>query len=151
MSSIRNDDGGKRTGRLGSAEIGLWWAALVGHAAGAAIFICVTGLLFHIPAGQLLLLYTALLPCGLVIAPLLHWVRLSRCHPKTCALRFAIAMFLYLEAIAIALGFGAIKAGILTRAVAVKEYSLPMTLFFLVVAPALYWIALKLFEASQAR
>jgi hypothetical protein len=95
-----------------------------GNALGMAIFVGLAGLILSIRPRSLLVPYTTLLYCGLVLSPLLYWARLSRKRSQSYALRFAIAIFFYLQAIVLALGFSAIKLNILSQAEAVSDFGL---------------------------
>ena len=116
-----------------SVGFGIFIAVVFGgHAVGMAIFVGLIGLILGIPVRNLLVPYTTLVYCGLVLSPLLYWVRLARERPKSCALRFAVAMFFYLQIVVLALGFSTIKLHILSHAEAVRDFGLliiPLSVF----------------------
>ncbi len=139
------------TPRPGSVNFGIWTAVIfVGHAIGMAIFIGLAGLILNIPARSLWVPYTALVYCGLVLSPLLYWARLSRERPKSCAIRFGIAMFLYLQVLMLALGFGAIRLGILSQAAALNDYAPFMIVFSALASILLYIAARQMLKAPQS-
>lgn len=114
-----------RMRKPGSVGFGIFIAVVFGgHAAGIAIFVGLAGIILGIPAHNLLVPYMTLLYCGLVLSPLLYWARLARERPKSCALRFAIAMFFYLQIVALALGFSTIELHILSQAETVSDFGL---------------------------
>lgn len=142
---------GQKTQKAGSVNFGIWTSIIfVGHAIGMAIFIALAGLVLNIPAHRLLVPYTTLLYCGLVLSPLLYWARLSRERPRSCALRFGIAMFLYLQVLMLALGFSTIRLGILSRATALNDYAPFMVPFSMLVSALLYIVALQMLGAPQS-
>ena len=110
--------------RPGPVRPGTFMAAVFGgNALGMSIFVAILGhVILGIPARSLLLPYITLLYCGLLLAPSLYWARLSQERPKSCALRFAIAMIFYLQAVTLALGFSAIKLNIMSLAEAVSDF-----------------------------
>jgi hypothetical protein len=142
---------GEKMQRPGSVNFGIWTAVIfVGHAIGMAIFIGLAGLILGIPARRLLVPYTTLLYCGLVLSPLLYWARLSRERPKSCAIRFGIAMFLYLQVLMLALGFGTIRLGILSQATALNDYAPFMVPFSVLASILLYVVARQMLKAPQS-
>lgn len=146
---IHND--GERAQRLGTVNFGIWTAViLVGHAMGMAILIGIAGLILNIPARRLLVPYTTLLYCGLVLSPLLYWARLARQRPKSCAIRLAIAVFLYSQALMLALGFSAIRLDILSQKTALNEYAPFMVPFSALASIVLYIAARQMFESSHS-
>jgi hypothetical protein len=109
----------------GSVRFGMFTAMVfAGNALGMAIFVGFGGLILGISSHRLLMPYTTLLYCGLVLSPLLYWARLSRGRHKSCALRFATAILLYLQAVMLALGFSAIKLNVLSQAEAISDFGL---------------------------
>ena len=143
MSDNSTHIDGLKTPRPGSVNFGIWTGVIfVGHAIGMAIFIGLAGLILSIPARRLLVPYTTLAYCGLVLSPLLYWARLARERPKSCAVRFGIAMFLYLQVLMLALGLGAIRLGIVSQAAALNDYA-PFMIPFSALASVLVYIAAR--------
>ena len=93
-----------------SVNFGVWMTTLfVGHALGMAIAAALVGLILNIAPRRLLAPYALLVYCGFVFAPLLYWARVARSQPRLYATRFAVAMFLYLQVLMLAIGWSAIK------------------------------------------
>lgn len=137
--------------RPGSVKFGTWTAVIfVGHAIGMAIFVGLAGVILSVPIRRLVVPYTTLVYCGLVLAPLLYWARLSRERPKSCAIRFGIAMFFYLQVLMLALGFGTIRLGILSLAAAINDYALPMVVFSVLASALLYLVARQMLKVPQS-
>lgn len=109
-----------------------------GHAVGMAMFVGSAGLILGIPAHSLLVPYAALLGCGLIFSPLLYWARLSRGRPKSRALRFGIAMFLYMPTFTLVVGFGTVRLHILPQAEALSVFGLLVLPAFAFTAAAAY-------------
>ena len=108
-----------------SVNFGTWTAmVVVGNALGMATFVGLAGLVLSIPARRLLMPYATLVPCGFVLAPLLYWARLARERPKSCSIRLGIAMFLYFQAVILALGLDTLRLGIVSQAAALDDYAL---------------------------
>jgi hypothetical protein len=143
---------GQNTPKPNSVNFGLWTVVIfVGHAIGMAIFIGLAGILLSIPARSLLGPYTTLVYCGLVLSPLLYWARLARERPKSCAIRFGIAMFLYLQVPMLALGFGTIRLGILSQAEVLNGYAPFMVSFSALVSFLIYIAARQMLKSPQSR
>lgn len=100
------------------------WMAIVfiGHAFGSAAFVALGGLMLGIPVNRLFLPFVTLCYCGLVLSPLLYWAHLSREQPKSCAIRFAVVMFFYLQMVGVALGIISVRLGLLSLKTAVNGY-----------------------------
>lgn len=140
-----------KTARPSSVNFGVWTAVIfIGHAIGMAIFVGLAGVILSVPIRRLVVPYTTLVYCGLVLAPLLYWARLSRERPRSCAIRFGIAMFLYLQVLMLALGFGTIRLGILSLAAAINDYALPMVVFSVLASALLYLVARRMLKAPQS-
>ncbi len=138
--------------RPGSVKFGIFMAVTFGgHAIGMAIFVGLAGLIMRIPTRSLLVPYTALLYCGLILSPLLYWARLSRERPKSCAIRFGIAIFFYLQVLTLALGFGTIRLHILSQAEAVSDFGLVVLPLSAFAFAASYVIVRQTLKAPQSR
>jgi hypothetical protein len=140
-----------RVESLGSVRFGIFVAVVFGgNAAGMAIFVGFLGLILAIPARSLVVPYLTLLYCGLVLSPLLYWARVAREQPRSCALRFATAMFCYLQVIMLALAVSAIRLHILSKAETVRYFGLlivPLSAFMFV---ASYFVAWRTVKRRQA-
>jgi len=122
---------------------------MVGQAVFAASVVGFAGLALGLPVHRLLVPFLLLLYCGLVLSPFVYSARLARERPKSCALRFGIAIFSYLTVSAMALTFGAIKAGVLSPAKAMHTYLpfvLPISVFGGVIT---YFVGRKVLGASK--
>ena len=122
---------------------------MVGQAVFAASVVGFAGLALGLPVHRLLVPFLLLLYCGLVLSPFVYSARLARERPKSCALRFGIAIFSYLTVSAMALTFGAIKAGVLSPAEAMHTYLpfvLPISVFGGVIT---YFVGRQVLGASK--
>jgi len=152
MSSNMLSPMGQNTPKSHSVNFGLWTVVIfIGHALGMGIFVGFAGLLLGIPARRLLVPYTTLVYCGLALSPLLYWARLARERPKSCAIRFGIAIFLYLQVLMLALGFGTIRLGILSQAEVLNTYAPFMVLFSALVSVLIYLAARQMLKNPQWR
>lgn len=141
----------EKTQKRGSVNFGLFTVTVfVGHCIGAAIFIGMAGIALDIPGRKLWAPYVALVCCGLVLSPLLYWARLARERPKTCAIRFGIAMFLYLQVVIVALGFSTIRLGILSLTTAINDYALFMLFLSVFASIMSYGIARQTLKIPQS-
>jgi hypothetical protein len=139
----------RETPRSGSVNFGTWTVVIfIAHAIGMSIFVGLAGVILSIPARRLLVPYIVLVCCGLVLSPLLYWARLSRERPKSCATRFGIAIFLYLQVLMLALGFGTITLGILSRSAALNDYAPFMIPFSVLVSVLVYVVTRQMLKAS---
>ena len=116
------------------------WTAMisVGHAIGVAIFTVFVGIVLNLPPHRLLVPYSMLAYCGLILAPLLYWARLVGRRPRAYAIRFAIATFLYSQALMLALGLGAIRVGLLSQVADLSGYAPYMELISILASGAAY-------------
>jgi len=142
---------GKRIGTARSVSFRMWTTVILfANAAGAAIFVALAGVALNLPFRRLWVPYTALCSCGLLLAPSLYWARLSRERPKSCAIRFAIAIFLYIQAVMVALGSSTIRLGILSQSEVVYDYAPFMEAFSVIVSIPIYVTARLMFKAPQS-
>lgn len=125
MKHEASDEQNKRDSRS-SGFVALSGAVVGGGAVGSAVFVGFTGLVLGIPIAKLWVPYTTLVFCGLVLAPLIYWARSARSQPDSCATRFGIAMFLYMQCLILALGFSAIRLGLVSQIKAVDDYAAPV-------------------------
>ena len=142
---IKKDE--EQTQRPDSVNFGTWTVVIfVGHAIGTGIFIGFAGFALALPPRRLLVPYMMLLYCGLVLSPLLYWARLAREQPKTCAIRLAIASFLYAQVLMLALGISAIRLGVLSQTEALNNYAPIMVPFTALASIAVYVIRRQMFK-----
>jgi hypothetical protein len=93
------------------------------YSAIVAAFVGLACLAFALSLRSLMLPFMILLGCGLLLSVFVYWVRQSYSRPKTCAIRFALVVFFYLQIFALAIGFGAVKVGILSLPAALEYYT----------------------------
>jgi hypothetical protein len=137
--------------RPGSVNFGIWTAVIfIGHAIGMAIFVGFAGVILSIPTRRLLVPYTILACCGWVLSPLLYWARESRERPKRCAIRFGVAVFLYLQVLMLALAFGTIRLGLLSHAAILNDYAPFMMPFSALASALVYFVTRRMLEAPQS-
>lgn len=86
-----------------------------------AAFIAVVGLALNIPARSLLVPYLMLLFSVVLLAPCVRWVLQFRDKPKSCAIRFALVIFVYLQVFSLILAFNAVNLGIVSKAIIVDD------------------------------
>lgn len=96
---------------------------LVSYGVGQAILVVLAGLVLNLRTRGLLLPYLLLLWCGFVGASLIYWARQSYDRPKSGAIRFALAIFLFLNGYMGALLLSAVKLAILSTSSALNEYA----------------------------
>ena len=82
-----------------------------------AVFVGLAGVALNIPVRSLLVPYLMLLFCVLVLAPLVRWSLGSRNQPRSCALRFALVIFLYLQLFSLVVAFNVVRLGIMSQAI----------------------------------
>ena len=141
----------QKTLRPGSVNFGKWTAVIfVGNALGTAIFLGVAGVIFDLPLNRLLIPWAMLLSCGLVLSPFLYWARLAREQPESCAIRFAIAMFLYMQVLMLALAISTIRLGILSQTAVLTEYAPVMVPFTALVSIAGYVITRQMLQTGKS-
>jgi hypothetical protein len=150
MTSNPSNGNGDKNQRHGKVNFGVWTAVVfIGHAVGATIFVGLAGLALNLPAHKLLLPYGAMLYCGLVLSPLLYWVRLAREQPKSCAIRLALSMFLYSQVLMLTLGFSTIRLGILSQEAA-TGYALPVLVLSALASVLLYIFTRQMLQGRKA-
>lgn len=94
---------------------------LVSYGLGQAILIVLAGVALDLRIQRLLLPFLLLLWCGFIGASLTYWARQSYERPK-CAIRFAVAIFLFLNLYMGVLVFSAYKVHLLSRDSALYDY-----------------------------
>lgn len=143
MGNGQLEGSGVSVPRRDSVNLATWFAAIfLGHATGMAALAGLAAAILKIPVHGLLVPYIALACCGLVLAPSLYWARLSRERPDSCAIRFGVGMFLYLQALMLALGFGAVRVGIISRVAAIHGFA-PLVIPFSALASVLLYVAAR--------
>jgi hypothetical protein len=90
-------------------------AVLAGQAGGAAITVGVAALIFNLPLRRMVVPYAMFICPGIVFAPLVYWVRISRANPRVFETREAIALSVYVLLVALALVFSALWLGVVFR------------------------------------
>lgn len=107
--------------RLALSNFFRWFAiGVVTYAACAAVPLIFVAVIFGLKA--VLLPYGLFLGCGLVLTPLLYWVRQARFQPKSCAIRFASLAFVYFQLFALIVLFSGIRLGVLQRSTVLHGY-----------------------------
>lgn len=148
-----SNTGGNRGANRSSLGVWVTWTlmAFIAHSIGAAIFMGTAAVFLGISFHTVLVPYTALAYCGVVLGPLVCWARLARARPKPCAIRFTVAMFLYSQTVMMALGFGIIRLGILPFTTFVNDYAPFLVLFFVLCSVPAYLVARQMLEATNNR
>jgi len=119
---------------------------LASYGVGHGILVVLVGLVLSLRIRNLLLPYLLLLWCGFIGASLIYWARQSYDQPKSGAIRFALAIFLFLNVYMGALLFSAAKLAILSTGSALNDYA-P----YILPTSALGSVAVYLNGASAAR
>jgi hypothetical protein len=96
---------------------------LASYGVGQGILVALAGLALSLRTRSLLLPYLLLLWCGFVGAPLIYWARQSYDRPKSGAMRFALAIFLFLNVYMGVLLFSAVKLAMLSTSSALSDYA----------------------------
>lgn len=103
-------------------NLGRWiFVFFITYAVLETVFVGLAGLALNISVRRLLLPYLMLLFCALVLAPLIHWVLQSRNQPKSCALRFALVIFFYLQLFSLVVAFNVLRLGIVSQAIILDD------------------------------
>jgi hypothetical protein len=132
-------------------NFGKWTAVIfVGNAMGTAFFLAVASVILELPPRKLLIPYTMLLCCGLVLSPFLYWARLAREQPKSCAIRFSIAIFLYMQVLGLALAIGTVRLGILSQMAVLNDYAPLMVPFTALASIVGYVITCQMLQARKS-
>ncbi len=88
-----------------------------------AIFIVLAGLALSLRIRSLVLPYSLLLWCGFVGASLIYWARQSYERPKSGAIRFALAIFLFMNLYMGIVLLSVVKLAILSSSSALNGYA----------------------------
>jgi hypothetical protein len=120
---------------------------LASYGIGHAILVVLLGLALGLRARSLLLPYLLLLWCGFVGSCLIYWARRSYERPKSGAIRFALAVFLFLNLYLGALLLSAVKLAILSTGSALSDYAPYILLTSALGSAALYLMARMRLEA----
>jgi glucan phosphoethanolaminetransferase (alkaline phosphatase superfamily) len=96
---------------------------LVSYAAGHAILVVIAGQALRLQTRSLLIPYLLLLCCGFVGASLIYWARQSYERPRSGAIRFALAIFLFMNLYMGLLLVSAAKLDILSSSNALNGYA----------------------------
>lgn len=111
----------KKTKRDFNNLFALTVAVMGGQAAAAASMTGIAWMISRAPVHRAMVPYLALANCGWVLLPFLYSARLAKGKPTTCAIRLTVGTALYVQAMAIAMGFGAIRLGILSQAAVLES------------------------------
>ena len=95
---------------------------LVPYGIGNTVLVALVGLALHLQPRSLLIPYVLLLWCGSVGAFVIYWARQSYERPRSGSIRFALAIFFFLNLYLFTLLFSAVTAGILTADSALLDY-----------------------------
>jgi hypothetical protein len=124
-------------------------AFLATYAALVTILVGLAGQILSLPLRRLILPFMMLLGCGLLLSFLVYWVRQSYERPKECALRFALAAFVYLQLFALVILLSASSIGILSRATLRHDF-IPLLVPGAAISSAvIYVLTLKEFQARE--
>lgn len=96
---------------------------LVSYGIGQAVLVGAAALVLQLQTHSLLLPYFLLLWCGFVGASLIYWARQSYDRPPSGAIRFAFAIFLFLNLYLGVLLFSAVKLAVLSPGIALNGYA----------------------------
>jgi hypothetical protein len=103
-------------------NLGRWtFVFFITYAVLETVFVGLAGLALNLSLRSLLLPYLMLLFCALVLAPLVHWALQSRDQPKSCAFRFALVIFVYLQLFSLAVAFNVVRLGIVSQAIILDD------------------------------
>jgi hypothetical protein len=88
---------------------------IASHSLACGIVVGLTGLAISAPVRTLTIPYVIIDSCVLVLLALPLWAHRVRVGSRTYSNRVGITMFGYVEAVMLAMGFGAIRLGIMSR------------------------------------
>jgi uncharacterized membrane protein len=123
----------------------------VTYAALEAVFVAVVGLALKIPARSLLGPYVTLLFSVILLAPCVRWVLQFRKEAKSCAIRFALVVFVYLQLFSFILAFNAVNLGIVSEAVIVDDSAPVAVVGSIMMSVGVYITVRRRLEASNNR
>ena len=129
---------------------GRWTSlALIPWAGGQAVFVALVGVALNLPIRTLLLPYLLLVWCGYVGVVLIYWARQLYDRPRSCAIRFALAIFFFLNLYMSVLLLSAVKVAILSAGSALNGYGPFILPGSALSAIAVYWRARRLLEGRK--
>lgn len=96
---------------------------LVSYGVAHVILVAFVRLALGLEARSLLLSYFLLLCCGFGGGSLIYWARQSYERPKSGAIRFALAIFLYMNLYMCVLLFSVVKVAMLSISSALNDYA----------------------------
>jgi len=114
-----------------------------------AILVVLAGLALNLRHRRWLLPYFLLLGCGFVGATLVYWARKSYDRPKSGAIRFAAAVFLFSSLYMGALLVSVVKLGMLSSNSALNEYAPYVLPTSTLGSIAVYFMMRKKLEATK--
>jgi hypothetical protein len=128
------------------------WNALfmASYGVGHAMLVVLAGLVLKIGARTCLALYLLLLGCGGVVSVLIYWARQSYDRPKSGSIRFALAIFFFLNLYMGVLLVSTVKLGILSRSSALDDYAPYIFLSSALGSIVVYAVVRRSLEASQS-
>jgi hypothetical protein len=104
----------------------IWrWTSLflVSYGAGHAVLVVIAGQALKLQTRSLLIPYLLLLCCGFIGGSLIYWARQSYERPRTGAIKFALAIFLFMNLYMGLLLLSAVKSDILSGSNALNGYA----------------------------
>lgn len=116
-----------------------------------AVFVGFAGLTLNISVRDLLLPYLELLSCALVLAPVIHWVLQSRERPRSCAVRFALVIFFYLQLFSLVLTFNVVRLGIVSRATILDDTAPCILIGSVITSVVVYLSTRQRLEVAEQR
>jgi hypothetical protein len=103
-------------------SIGRWTLVFfITYAALETVFVGLAGLALNISVRSLLLPYLILLFCALALGPPVRWALQARNQPRSCARRFALVVFFYLQLFSLVVSLSVIKLGIVSRTIILDD------------------------------
>jgi hypothetical protein len=119
------------------------------YAALATILVGLASQILSLSFQSLILPFMMLLGCGLLLSFLVYWVRQSYERPKTCALRFALVVFVYLQLFALVILLSASSIGILSRVTLLHDFIPLLAPGAAISASVAYVLTLKQLQARE--
>lgn len=118
--------------------IRVWPALFLAHGAGACAAVVVLAAALGVPLARIGVPCVLVAACGVIVPGLLIWVRQAHGNPRRAALRTAVASFVYLQQLAIALGLSAISLELTSARVLITQYAPILDVLLLALAIWIY-------------